>query len=712
MMSYCHYSCEVHDRMEKTKAFDAEEVKHLQDVTDAINEKMDELSSQLEGNKNDLSEYKRYVWDNIYEMDMVEKAANADIVMWQEGSIARSEQELDSLRRLVVSPYFGRIDFTYDDDPEDMAENFYIGIRGFTPKGEIEQWIYDWRAPVSSMFYDCEEGPASYEAPQGTFEGIVRKKRQYKIEDGKFVFILDSSLKIDDEVLQEALSHSTDSKMKTIVSTIQKEQNKIIRNTADGILVVQGVAGSGKTSIALHRIAYILYAFRKEIKSNQVLVVSPNHIFSDYISNVLPELGETNIAEMKIDDLVHEELKNICKTEDKFVALENEILHPDEQKRNIVHFKSSMDFFHRIQSFFESFIDNYLVFKDVSVGGTTIPAAFIKKIFCREYPTKMPYFRRFEDIVERFFDEVPMDADKTVGKRDKNAFVEELKKQCLKKSSIFDIYSDFLTETSKEIGLDLSCGDKRKVHYEDAFPLVYFKFELAGYSAFNNIKHVVIDEMQDYSRIQFEILKHIFPCKMTILGDINQVMIPANENVLDVLGDVFEDASIIKINKTYRSTAEITRFASKIIGLDDIVVFERHGENPSIEQAKSVTQEIQEMADAIKQQQSRGRKHVAVICKTEKEAKKVHAKLQEVYGEEIALFTTDSARFDGGIVVIPSYLAKGLEFDAVLIPDVNSDNYATDIDKQILYVSCTRALHELCLFYTKDRSSLLNFMDS
>ena len=693
----------------ETKKFDLEEVNYLKKVTDAINKKIDDISLHLSGSKKDLSEYKRYIWDNIYEMDMVEKAANADIVMGQENNIALSTKELDSLQRLVLSPYFGRIDFTYDDDTEDMAEKFYIGIRGFTPKGEVEQWIYDWRAPISSMFYDCEEGEASYVAPQGTFTGVIRKKRQYKIENGKIVFILDSSLKIDDEILQEALSHSTDNKMKTIVSTIQKEQNKIIRDTANDILVVQGVAGSGKTSIALHRIAYILYAFRDKIKSNEMLVVSPNHIFSDYISNVLPELGETNITEMKIDDLVRKELKDVCKTENKFAAIENTILNADDENMKIIPFKASMKFYEYMKSFFDKFIENYMIFQDVKVGSVTIPSDFIKKVYCREYSKKMPYFKRFVDIVDRFFDEVHLDNGGNVSARTKGVFVEELKKHCLRKNSVFEIYLGFLSDLSKTVGLNLNCGERKNVHYEDAFPLVYFKFELAGYSAFNNIKHVVIDEMQDYSRIQFEILKHIFPCKMTILGDVNQVMIPTNENVVDVLGEVFDSAAIIRINKTYRSTAEITRFASRIIGLDDIVIFERHGNEPQIEKKKSEAEEIDSMTTIIKQQQDNGMKHIAVICKTEKEAKKVHTKLQKTYGKDIALFTMDSSHFDGGVVVITSYLAKGLEFDTVLIPNVDDKNYTSDIDRQILYISCTRALHQLYIFYTKKCSRLLNF---
>lgn len=692
-----------------SKKFDDEEIQYLKKVTCVINEKIEILSEKLAGHSKELSEYKRYIWDNIYEMDMVEKAANVDVVVEREENIARNIKERDSLQRLVKSPYFGRIDFSYDDDSADMAEKFYIGIRGFESEKDYEQLIYDWRAPVSAMFYDCEEGAASYEAPQGIFEGIVRKKRQYKIENGNLIYILDSGLKIDDEILQETLSRSSDSKMKNIVSTIQKEQNNIIRNTSANVLVVQGVAGSGKTSIALHRVAYILYAFKDKIQSNEILVVSPNHVFSDYISNVLPELGETNIAEMSLDDLLRVELKNICKVENRFDALESFIADGDEETERSLGtaYKSGMKFYDDMVSFFENFISDYVKFRDVTVGEVTMTAEFIKRAYNAGYSKKLPYFERFNELADRFINDFELRTGKNINAGLRNKILNALKENCLLKTDICEIYSDFLKSVSKKIGVNLGSANKKNLNYDDAFPMVFFKFKLLGFTAFNRIKHVVIDEMQDYSRVQFEILKAVFPCKMTILGDVNQVFVPRGETVLDVISRTFDDAQIIKIKKTYRSTAEITNFANKIIGLTDIIVFERHGTPPEIKKCKDYGNELASLIKILNEINKDGFKNIAIICKNEKESKKIYTGLVKSGADGLVLFTKKSSRFEGGIAVLSSYLAKGLEFDVVIIPNVDEKNYFSSIDRQILYVSCTRALHRLYLLHTKKRTKFL-----
>ena len=692
----------------KKNTFDAYEIDYLNNAIKYINERIGIISDYLADSHKELMDYKKYVWDNIYEMDAIEKASNADMIIGEEGNIERNIQELNTLKRLVKSPYFGRIDFSYDDDSADMAEKFYIGIYGFTPQDEYEQLIYDWRAPISSMFYDCDEGPASYKAPNKIFNGIIRKKRQYKIENGKFVFILDSSLKIDDEILQETLSHSSDNKMKNIVSTIQREQNQIIRNMDAQKLIIQGVAGSGKTSIALHRIAYILYNFRNTIKSNEILVVSPNKVFSDYISNVLPELGETNINEMSFDDLLNAELRNICKIENRFDFLENLIQIGDEKTEHkaSIEYKSSIDFYNNMIKFFNTFVERYLNFVDVEIDDINISGEYIKENYLKTYSKKIPYFNRFENIVNLFSDHIEVTKGKVIGTRLRNKILNKLKSICLRKNNILDIYNDFLIEQSKLTGINLTGINKEKLNYEDAFPLVYFKFELLGYSTFDKIKHVVIDEMQDYSFIQFEILKNIFKCNMTLLGDINQVITRQDTNVLNILNKIFENSQIIKINKTYRSTAEITNFANKIIELKDIVVFDRHGKKPQLKKCKNIEEEIEKIKSTLQDLRNKGLTNIAIICKTEEEAKFIH---QSLNIKEILLFTKTSSKFSGGIIVITSYIAKGLEFDAVIIPEVNENNYSSSIDQQILYIACTRALHELYLFYAGKMTNFLNF---
>lgn len=697
--------------MSVKQKFDEEETKYLNRVNSEIDKKIEELSKRLHGRKQELTDHKHYIWDNIYEMDMAEKAANVNSLVGQEANISQIEFERNSLLRLRKSPYFGRIDFLYEGDPVDLIEKFYIGIRGFSCDKTIEQLVYDWRAPVSSMFYDCEEGDASYVAPQGVFKGKIRKKRQYKIENGEFVFILESSLKIDDEILQEVLSQSTDNKMKNIVSTIQREQNQIIRNTAANFLIIQGVAGSGKTSIALHRIAYLLYVYRDQIKSNQMLVISPNHVFSDYISNVLPELGETNLTEMTLDDVLRVELKNICNVEGRFESIEEEIIDSVnfKERKEGIEYKSSREFYDYMNEFLGQFIERYIVFKDFKMGEIVITKEFLKESYSGRYIGKLPYFKRFKEIAEKVAEDIEDRTGKAVSLGTVSKLEKELKTQCLTQNSVYVIYSDFLSYVSKKTGRILSAGNKKSLYYEDAFPLLYFKLELMGYTVFHRIKHVVIDEMQDYTQVQFEILKHIFPCKMTFLGDINQIFSYGNRSAIDVLKQVFSSAQIIEINKTYRSTIEITEFANKIIHLEGVDAFERHGTAPSVQKCQNESDEVKKMSEDIEALINDGMKHIAIICKSEKEAKNMHAKITKASNRDIKLYTKESVKFEGDVIILASYLAKGLEFDAVLIPNVDKNNYSSDLEKQILYIASTRALHRLCLYYIKDKTKLLSF---
>ena len=693
--------------MDNDNKFEEYEISYLDDVKSSIKEAIEEIDSTLLHNNDILNEQKRYIWDNIYEMDTVEKASNVDIIVEQEGNIYRGEQEKFSLLRLLQSPYFGRIDFSYDDDPPEDAERFYIGIRGFTPKDGFEPMVYDWRAPISSMFYDSDEGPASYKAPQGVFDGIIRKKRQYKIENGTLKYIVDSSLKIDDDILQETLSHSTDNKMKNIVSTIQREQNEIIRDNTSDVLIVQGCAGSGKTSIALHRLAYILYAFRDEIKSNEMLVVSPNHVFSDYISNVLPELGETNINEMSFDDMIREELKNIGKVEDRLNSIEKIINNVDENSDFIKnhHYKNSARFLEAMVDFITNFGEKYISFNSISSDGLEIDSNYIKNNYNREYIKKLPIFSRFDEIVNLFIEEKEIEHGTKISNKTIKNLKDLIKNACINKTDVVEIYNDFISSHNSLCDFNLETVSKKEISYEDALPLIYMKFELVGYTAFHRIKHVVVDEMQDYSQVHFEILKRIFPCKMTILGDINQVIEKRSKNVLDDLKTVFKDGKIITINKTYRSTVEITNFANSIIGLKSVIPFERHGDSPKVCLAKDFSDEYTMIVNKIAELKATGKNNIAIICKNEKHAKKlfddIHSK------DKIILFTKDATHFEGGTVIITSYLAKGLEFDSVIIPDVSEDMYNTPIDAQILYIASSRALHNLSLYYTGNKSNLI-----
>ncbi|WMJ89965.1 UvrD-helicase domain-containing protein [Anaerocolumna sp. MB42-C2] len=288
-----------------------DEAGYLAKVQKAIHEKLDEIEVSMDKNKQLVINQKKYLWGNIYEMDLQEIASNREDIsrdIDDQNSMFKTKRLLE---KLLDNTYFGRIDFVYEGESDENAEKIYIGLGGFSPKSSIGQLVYDWRAPISSLYYDYEKGPASYEAPAGDIAGKIILKRQFKIRKGIMEYAFDGSIKIDDDILQRELSQNGSVKMRNIVSTIQREQNLIVRDKDTKIMVVQGVAGSGKTSIALHRIAYLLYKNRKNINSSNIIIISPNAVFSDYISNILPELGEENICEMKFDELAHKELKGL-----------------------------------------------------------------------------------------------------------------------------------------------------------------------------------------------------------------------------------------------------------------------------------------------------------------------------------------------------------------------------------------------------------------
>ena len=358
-------------------------------------------------------------------------------------------------------------------------------------------------------------------------------------------------------------------------------------------------------------------------------------------------------------------------------------------------------------NFFKNFTDNYIKYEDVSAEGLTIKADYIKERFEKNYFDDMPYFRRFEKIVEKFSDDLELSKNVSIGIRIRKTLLDKLKKFCLKSDDILSIYNDFLSAVSKKIGLNLGVASRKNLKLEDAFPLVYFKFELMGYSAFNSIKHIVIDEMQDYSYIHFKILKRMFRCKMTILGDMNQVIRRRKYTVLDVLQKVFGNAHVIKINKTYRSTFEITSFASKLIGIEDIEIFNRHGQEPEFFSCSNRTAEVNRIAEICRSEVERSNaRNIAVICKTIKSAEAMYDKLNGKVNN-LNLCVKENSTLEDGVTIITTYLTKGLEFDAVIIPDVDAKNYVNDVDRQILYISCTRALHRLYLLHTGKRSPLL-----
>lgn len=652
--------------------------------------------------------------------------------------------------RMLLSPYFGRIDFLEKGDKK--AEKCYIGISNLI-NDNYDILIYDWRAPISSMFYDYEIGEASYECPEGIVDGKLTLKRQYKINNGKIEYMFDSNLKIDDEVLQDILSKSTDSKMKTIVTTIQREQNKVIRNEEYKNLIVQGPAGSGKTSVALHRIAYLLYKQRDKIKPQNIVIFSPNDIFNDYISNVLPQLGEDNMYQTTFKEYMHMALgselikENYCEMMEYILVSKKQDSY---QKRiSSIKFKSSMEFLDilkRYVSYLEKMDRNFtdIIFR----GNLIISSKDIQELFFKDY-VKLPLKRRLEKIRERILflvepykklriEEVASelkDSDSYIDKveimkRSTHVVKEEMKNiyyeiNRMTELDLVDIYKKLFekleffyassntkyreTEIDKIKSYTLEKLKTRILNYEDQPPLLYLKGAIGDLPKTSEIKYVIIDEAQDYTPLQYEIFHQLFQsASITILGDLHQSINPfMNVGDYSNISNIFskDDTCIINLTKSYRSTIEITKFSRRLLNKEiSGECVERSGDDPLLLGFIDEGAIKERLLEDVKIYNEKGYKSIGIITRTVKEAEEVYSFLK---GKVHVKSIMKDDEYVSDTLVIPSYLSKGLEFDVVLIYNAGDGNYSCEEERLLLYTACTRALHALCIYYSGKITPLL-----
>lgn len=688
-----------------------EELEHLDYIQGVISKQLDEVENSMEKAKEGILEQKRYLWENIYELDPEEIASNRLSISEEHDSYEMRDNRRRLLMKQKENPYFGRIDFVYDG--EDEAEILYIGLGGLQEKKSISNLIYDWRAPISSMYYDFDTGKAFYEAPMGTMDGEITQKRQLKIRKGVMEYAIQSNFNIDDEILQKELSGNGSTKMRNIVATIQKEQNSIVRDQSSNIMVVQGVAGSGKTSIALHRIAFLLYQNRNNLKSSEVLIISPNTIFSDYISNVLPELGEQNITEVSFDEIAEHEMKGISKYEKKYKQMEYVInCQEDDERLKSIRLKSGVEFLNELKEFVKELEDTLFEFSEYSLNGELTEGTWIKELYSGRMLAKYPVFVRLDHIADRIADMYESNHGAIISISSRNEIKKNLKDMA-KTKNIIELYEQFITKVRSKYPecQAFSLSPNNNVQYEDVFPIILLKFLLFGNerSYFERMKHVIVDEMQDYSMVQYEILNTLFKCKMTILGDINQVVDRNNATLIDNLEKIFgEKATLIKMMKSYRSTFEISEFCRKMCSLSDAESFERHGEIPSIEQCDNYNSMINSIQKKIDSVDLSVTTTMVVICKTASAADELYAALDDEHKGKCYLMNDENSNFHEGIIVTNSYLVKGLEFDHVIVPSVTVEEYNSERDRQILYIAGTRALHKLDIMYYGNRSLFID----
>ena len=666
-------------------------------VTEKLRQRILELGDTIQEVQKDIAGMNEYYWENYTEMDQYgyENYDNQQALLAQVNANQENQKKRYRMKKMLDSPFFGSVDFQYEGEEE--AETFYIGIGNFAEERGSVPLIYDWRAPVSSLFYDYDKGPASYVAPAGTMEGEILSKWQYKIRGGRMIYEFESDLKIDDDILKQELGANGDVQLKNIVRTIQKEQNAIIRNTKDKILVIQGAAGSGKTSVALHRIAYLLYHDRKNLNSSNILILSPNSVFSDYISHILPELGEENIQEMSFDLFAYRELQGtVADCEDRWHQIEKMLHGQSIQDQERYQWKQSKEYVRAVEGFLVELEDRLIDFRDVKYKGYEKTAEELLEMFYFKFQN-VPLLSRVEALMDYFIDEYETLNQRDLSEEELEVVREQFQKMYVT-TDLYEIYNWLLEENGWPLLPDLP-RERRILDYEDVYPILYLRYRLCAVTAHKNIRHLVIDEMQDYSYLQYVILERMFACNMTILGDRAQTIGEKMQDVLRFLPKIFgKNICKIEMNKSYRNTIEIARYAESMNGVSGIEYIKRHGKEVEEMQLSTwedavevVLKRVNVSTGVIGRPEVEPYETAAVLTMTEEEARKIYEYLKKKR-EDVFYIDRDSSNFRKGITVTTFYMAKGLEFDQVFVAGGTQEH---PFFRQFRYICATRALHEL-----------------
>ncbi len=761
-----------------------QEQERVDSVMETITEQINRLEAETSRSRMEVVNIRKHFWDEVkVNIDTFDDYLETIIGLRQEAqalSVSQSthrhaSKRLSALRRMQEVPYFGRIDFI--EEGTSTAERIYIGISTLTDTSGENFLIYDWRAPVSSVYYDYQPGLAKYATPGGVIQGILEKKWQYLIRGGTIQSMFDTSLTIGDEILQQVLGKGTDKHMHNIVATIQQEQNRIIRHDRGRMLIVHGAAGSGKTSAALQRIAYLLYKYRDILNADQIILFSPNSMFNSYVSNVLPELGEENMQQVTFQEYLNHRLKSEFQVENPYDQLEYVLTAVDNPlygtRIESIRFKATTRFFEAFKSYRESLELSGMVFKGIVFRGETIVTA--KQIAEKFYTsdTSLRFHSRLEKLKDWLIKQID-EAEKL--ERTKPWVHEEIEllsnedyhkaytylaeKRGFKGESIHDyeiepealarlivrqklkplqkrikafrfvnikeIYKQFFTdpiqikqwldqEAPKDwpdiCQLTVKTLDEGKLLYEDATPFLLMKELIQGFQTNSSIKHVLVDEGQDYSPFQFEFLKRLFPsARMTVLGDFNQAIFAHASEIVDfhTLTGLFgpDETVAINLTRSYRSTRPIVEFTRGLVPDGErITAFERDGERPILKQLTNRAELHRSIASKVADLRKRKYSTIAVICKSAAESIAAYDSLSGI--EEIKLVKSGSIEYEQGVVVIPAYLAKGIEFDAVIIYDAAAEVYGDESLRRLFYTACTRAMHHLQLYSVGEPSPFL-----
>ncbi len=732
-----------------------EEESYLAKTLTFLHQELKILAEDILQQRQGLVEARRDMWENTdhstRDFDkLIEIVQFLNEVNSQTVGYTNVANIADRYKRLIDSPYFGRFDF--NEDGFDLKEKIYIGRANVMDPRTHDVYVYDWRAPISSIFYRFEPGKVSYQTPAGISTGDMTLKRQYKIEHAKLLYFFDSNLRITDELLQEILGQNLSPQMRSIVESIQQEQDQIIRDTDHDVLIVQGTAGSGKTSVALHHIAYLLYdRLHHKLSSNNIMIISPNNIFSQYISGVLPELGEESVMQATFDDMAAQlfgQRFKLTTREDYLETYIHTYETPEGQfNRLCSDFKGSDLFRLILDRWLNYYIHNLLPFADVYFDGKVLENRQQIKNHALSNAIGMPWARHLRRLETTLLKKTHVYKKQRLAKikpivaasegRDfeihtfsrllaiKESQALRRRIQAYTRIDYMEIYrrlfsdprylpkmAEGLTlpsEINEIIAATFAHLQNAEPLYEDYAPLLYLKLKIEGDEPFPAIRHAVIDEAQDYSPMQYSLFKLLFRhAQFTILGDIHQSIDKQNHTLYDQIDQILQKPKTAKLvmHKSYRSTVEINEFSQKIIGRNhDVLPFARNGQRPQIIRCASGQVLDQHLINDIQKYQKLGYQMIAILCKTQQQAGQVFLRLQHAL--PVSLVQPHAKDFKKGVIIITPYMAKGLEFDAVLVYNADREHYHTELDRRLLYICCTRALHILNLYTTKESSDFL-----
>ncbi|SDS48696.1 DNA helicase-2 / ATP-dependent DNA helicase PcrA [Paenibacillaceae bacterium GAS479] len=790
-----------------------EEQGRLERVRNKLQARITELEPEVTGLRDQATDMRKRFWEDVTintstDEDFEETFHNINqqsaVLAERERGHKLLKQQWKNLKRLLPSPYFGRIDF--QENGSDPTEQIYIGVSSFVDKDGLNFLIYDWRTPIASLYYDYSPGPASYITPTGRIEGTMELKRQFQIQNGQIRNMFDASETIGDELLQQVLGKGADSQMKSIVATIQKEQNTIIRDDKSRMLIVQGAAGSGKTSAALQRVAFLLYKNRQTIKADQIVLFSPNPMFASYISTVLPELGEENMQQTTFQEYIDYWVGSTLRPEDPFDGIEYVLTEQGtpgyEARLQGIKYKTSEAFLQALQNYGIWLGREGMRFKGIRIRDRILITGKQMREKFYSYDRSLPLFNRVVLLqewllnelatLERMEREAPwvqeelnyLDADqyaevfgtlhrdrevfdlaehyasvreKVIKKRreDEGDFdFAQKEEDLLRRTIVKDIFKPLRKSVRKFSFVDYKgiygqlfdeeaayrektkeavipslwpeiCRQtketltRNELFHEDATPYLYVKELIEGVRTNTEIQYVFVDEGQDYSAFQFEYLKKLFPrARMTVLGDFGQAIFMQSTSLdapdsplVRLYGEA--ETRLIRLVRSYRSTREIVEFTRLMLpGGEEITPFERGGQKPLLVGLDGGEKRDAQLVADIAALRAEGFHSIAVITKTAAESRKAYESLRAHGGEALQLITKETQNFEKGAMLIPVYLAKGVEFDAVLIYDASPEAYGRDNERKLLYTACTRAMHRLYLYSTGDWSPFVGTLPS